>query len=77
MLAEARGENQQLTTRLEELQETVGTAQEAQKSNEAKTELKWIANSEKLMDQSSRFLAAMKKLQKIVSKKGNDKGESD
>lgn len=55
----------------------MGTAQEAQKSNEAKTELKWIANSEKLMDQSSRFLAAMKKLQKIVSKKGNDKGESD
>lgn len=77
MLAESRTENQDLNRRIEELQQNNLNAQEKRKENENKNELKWIANTEKLMDQSSKFLIAMKKLQKIVSKKGNDKGESD
>ena len=77
MLAESRTENQDLNRRIEELQQNNLNAQEKRKENDNKNELKWIANTEKLMDQSSKFLIAMKKLQKIVSKKGNDKGESD
>lgn len=77
MLAESRTENQDLNRRIEELQQNNLNAHEKRKENENKNELKWIANTEKLMDQSSKFLIAMKKLQKIVSKKGNDKGESD
>lgn len=77
MLQEQRSDNKMLVCRIDELEKEL-QLKDCQQEEQPRSELKWITSSEKLMEQSQKFLAAMKKLQKVVQlNRGSDKDENE